>query len=123
MDKNAIKKYAVWARRELISRVSQRALIYGISSGEIQENADSINGKLLTRREKSQRAALISRVKQIGYEQVIEEVAYTWFNRFCALRFMEVNGYLPSHVRVFTDENNAFNPQILTEAVHIELEG
>lgn len=59
----------------------------------------------------------------MGYEQVIEEVAYTWFNRFCALRFMEVNGYLPSHVRVFTDENNAFNPQILTEALHIELEG
>ena len=123
MDKNAIKKYAVWARQELISRVSQRALIYGISAGEMQENADSIGGKLLTRREKSQRAALISRVKQIGYEQVIEEVAYTWFNRFCALRFMEVNGYLPSHVRVFTDENNAFNPQILTEALHIELEG
>lgn len=123
MDKNAIKKYAVWARQELISRVSQRALIYGISAGEMQENADSINGKLLTRREKSQRAALISRVKQIGYEQVIEEVAYTWFNRFCALRFMEVNGYLPSHVRVFTDENNAFNPQILTETLHIELEG
>lgn len=123
MDKNAIKKYAVWARQELISRVSQRALIYGISAREMQENADSINGKLLTRREKSQRAALISRVKQIGYEQVIEEVAYTWFNRFCALRFMEVNGYLPSHVRVFTDENNAFNPQILTEALHIELEG
>ena len=123
MDKNAIKKYAVWARQELISRVSQRALIYGISVREMQENADSINGKLLTRREKSQRAALISRVKQMGYEQVIEEVAYTWFNRFCALRFMEVNGYLPSHVRVFTDENNAFNPQILTEALHIELEG
>lgn len=123
MDKNAIKKYAVWARQELISRVSQRALIYGISAGEMQEYVDSINGKLLTRREKSQRAALISRVKQIGYEQVIEEVAYTWFNRFCALRFMEVNGYLPSHVRVFTDENNAFNPQILTEALHIELEG
>ncbi|HIS35181.1 TPA: SAM-dependent methyltransferase, partial [Candidatus Scatousia excrementigallinarum] len=102
MDKNAIKKYAVWARQELISRVSQRALIYGISAGEMQENVDSINGKLLTRREKSQRAALISRVKQMGYEQVIEEVAYTWFNRFCALRFMEVNGYLPSHVRVFT---------------------
>lgn len=123
MDKNAIKKYAVWARQELISRVSQRALIYGISEGEIQENVDSIDGRLLTRREKSQRAALISRVKQIGYGQVIEEVAYTWFNRFCALRFMEVNGYLPSHVRVFTDENNAFNPQILTEALHLDIEG
>ena len=46
----------------------------------------------------------------------MEEVAYTWFNRFSALRFMEVNGYLPSHVRVFTDEENNFKPQIITEA-------
>lgn len=52
----------------------------------------------------------------------MEEVAYTWFNRFSALRFMEVNGYLPSHVRVFTDENNAFKPQILAEALHLELD-
>ena len=123
MDKNAIKKYAIWARQELITRVKTRAAIYGISGDEMQENVDSVDGKLLTRREKSQRAALIARIKQIGYDQVIEETAYTWFNRFCALRFMEVNGYLPSHVRVFTDENNAFNPQILTEAIHIELEG
>ena len=49
-------------------------------------------------------------------------MAYTWFNRFSALRFMEVNGYLPSHVRVFTDENNAFKPQILAEALHLELD-
>ena len=123
MDKNAIKKYAIWARQELITRVKTRAAIYGISGDEMHEDADSIDGKLLTRREKSQRAALIARIKQIGYDQIIEETAYTWFNRFCALRFMEVNGYLPSHVRVFTDENNAFNPQILTEAIHIELEG
>ena len=53
----------------------------------------------------------------------MEEVAYTWFNRFSALRFMEVNGYLPTRVRVFTDENNAFKPQILTEAIHMELDG
>lgn len=53
----------------------------------------------------------------------MEEVAYTWFNRFSALRFMEVNGYLPTRVRVFTDENNAFKPQILTEAIHMELNG
>lgn len=58
-----------------------------------------------------------------GYEEVIEEVAYTWFNRFCALRFMEVNAYLPSYVRVFTDEENQFHPQILTEAIHLEIEG
>ena len=50
----------------------------------------------------------------------MEEVAYTWFNRFIAIRFMEVNGYLPSHVRVFSDDNGNFNPQILSEAIHIE---
>lgn len=56
-------------------------------------------------------------------DQVIEEVAYTWFNRFAALRFMEVNNYLPSRVRVFTDEEGAFKPEILTEAIHLELKG
>ena len=123
MDKNAIKKYAVWARRELISRVSQKALQYGITSEKIEDAADSINGKLLTKEEKAQRAALIKHIKENGYEQVMEEVAYTWFNRFCALRFMEVNGYLPTHVRVFSDEENNFKPQILTEAINLDLSG
>ena len=103
--------------RELISRVSQRALKYGISDKEVgNPNDDSVNGHLLSSTEKKQRAALIAQIKEKGYEQVMEEVAYTWFNRFSALRFMEVNGYLPTRVRVFTEENNAFKPQILTEA-------
>ena len=124
MDKTAIKKYAVWARRELISRVSQKAYQYGIRENNIVDaNADSIDGKLLTDSEKKERQALIAQVKQKGFEQVMEEVAYTWFNRFSALRFMEVNGYLPTHVRIFTDENNNFKPQIITEAIHLELDG
>ena len=124
MNKNAIKKFATEARRELISRVSQRALKYGISNQEVgNPNDDSVNGHLLSSTEKKQRAALIAQIKEKGYEQVMEEVAYTWFNRFSALRFMEVNGYLPTRVRVFTDENNAFKPQILTEAIHMELDG
>lgn len=124
MDKNAIKKYAVWARRELISRVSQKALQYGISENEYADkNAESVNGKLLTAEEKHQRAALIEQINKNGYQQVMEEVAYTWFNRFCALRFMEVNGYLPTHVRVFSDEENAFKPQILAEAMNLNLPG
>ena len=124
MDKNSIKKYAVWARRELISRVSQKALQYGVSEKEpIDAAADTVNGHLLSGNEKTQRQALISRIKQIGYQQTMEEAAYTWFNRFSALRFMEVNGYLPTHVRVFTDEQNAFKPQILAEAIHMELDG
>ena len=93
MDKNAIKKYAVWARRELLERVAQRALLYGITAKDIGDpSADTVNGHLLSQVEKRQRQALIQRIRQKGYEQVMEEVAYTWFNRFSALRFMEVNG-------------------------------
>ena len=127
MDKNAIKKFAVWARRELIDRVSQKAEQYGITQqdhGDI--HADHVNGHLLSRTEQAQRQSLITRIDRAGkdgYREVMEEVAYTWFNRFIALRFMEVNGYLPSRVRVFTDEQNAFKPQILTEAIHLELDG
>lgn len=124
MNKNAIKKFATEARRELISRVGQRALRYGISDKEVgNPNDDSVGGYLLSSTEKKQRAALIEQIKEKGYKQVMEEVAYTWFNRFSALRFMEVNNYLPSHVRVFTDEDNNFKPQILTEAIHLNLDG
>lgn len=124
MDKNAIRKYAVWARTELIERVTQKAQQYGISESEIIDaNADSINGKLLSATEKKQRQALIAKIKENSFEQVMEEVAYTWFNRFTALRFMEVNNYLPSRTRVFTNEENEFKPQILTDAISLEIDG
>lgn len=124
MDKNAIKKFAVWARNELIERVSKKAMVYGIAENEvIDPNADSVNGIVLTAAQKKERQALIELIFAKGYQQVMEEVAYTWFNRFCALRFMEVNNYLPSLVRVFTNNKNEFRPQILTEALEVDLEG
>ena len=124
MDKNAIKKYAVWARRELISRVSQRAALYEITAdGYGDQNASSVHGRLISAEEKKQRSALIAQIKEKGYEQVMEEIAYTWFNRFSALRFMEVNGYLPTRIRVFTNDDNAFKPQILDEAINMEMDG
>ena len=124
MNKHAIKKYAVWARRELIDRVSKKALRYGISPhGDAAPDVDSVDGRLLSRTEKKQRRALIEKVAAHGYAQTMEEVAYTWFNRFTALRFMEVSGYLPSHVRVFTNEAGEFRPQILAEAIHLDLPG
>ena len=124
MNKNAIKKYAVWSRCELIDRVSKKAMRYGIAP-EIPADpkADSVDGHLLSDTEKKQRAALIKKVAVHGYEQTMEEAAYTWFNRFAALRFMEVNGYLPSHVRVFTNDAGEFRPQILAEAIHLDLPG
>lgn len=124
MDKNAIKKYAVWARRELIARVSQKALQYGISETDFGDaEADSINGVVLSAREKSQRGSLIAKIRKDGYQQAMEEAAYTWFNRFTALRYMEVNAYLPSHVRVFTNDQNEFKPQIIDEAINLEIDG
>lgn len=122
MDKNAIKKFAVWARTELRDRVTKKIDEYAISA-DADPNADAVRGKLLTKDEKEQRAKLIAKVKEKGMDQVVEEGAYTWFNRFAALRFMEVNGYLPSHVRVFTDDDNNFKPQILAEAIHLDIDG
>ena len=124
MNKNAIQKFAIWARNELIAQVSQRAYQYGIDeSGFGDASADTLNGRLLTAEEKSQRQELIKQIKEKGYQQVIEEVAYTWFNRFIALRFMEVNNYLPSHIRVFSDASGAFKPEILNDVLHLDLPG
>ena len=124
MNKTAIKNYAIWARVQLIESAKQRAYEYEITeNGENNPNLETIDGRLLSKTEKEQRQQLINQIRQKGYTQVMEEAAYTWFNRFIALRFMEVNGYLPSKVRVFTDENNAFKPEILKEAMSIELEG
>ena len=124
MNKGAIQKFAIWARNELIAQVSQRAYQYGIDeSGFGDASADTLNGRLLTAEEKSQRQELIKQIKEKGYQQVMEEVAYTWFNRFIALRFIEVNNYLPSHIRVFSDASGAFKPEILNDVLHLDLPG
>ena len=124
MNKGAIQKFAIWARNELIAQVSQRAYQYGIDeSGFGDASADALNGRLLTAEEKSQRQELIKQIKEKSYQQVMEEVAYTWFNRFIALRFMEVNNYLPSHIRVFSDASGAFKPEILNDVLHLDLPG
>ncbi len=124
MNKGAIQKFAIWARNELIAQVSQRAYQYGIDeSGFGDASADTLNGRLLTAEEKFQRQELIKQIKEKGYQQVMEEVAYTWFNRFIALRFMEVNNYLPSHIRVFSDASGAFKPEILNDVLHLDLPG
>ena len=124
MNKTAIKNFAIWARVNLIEAAKQRAYKYEITEDGVNDvNAEVVGGRLLSKTEKNQRKQLFYQVKAKGFDQVMEEAAYTWFNRFIALRFMEVNGYLPSHVRVFSDENGAFKPQILAEALHLELPG
>lgn len=124
MNKNAIQKYAVWARNELIEQIKQRAYQYGISDkGYGDVNAAVIAGRVLTPEEKRQRREFVVQIKAHGFEQAVEEVAYTWFNRFVALRYMEVNDYLPTHIRVFSDANGSFNPEILKDVLHLDLPG
>lgn len=124
MNKNAIKNYAVWARTELMKQVAQKAYEYNVAESSLPDyNTDKVNGRLLSSVEKKQLNELITEVKKKGYEHVIEEVAYTWFNRFIALRYMEVNNVLPQRIRVFTNDNNEFKPDLLTDAIHVELDG
>ncbi len=132
MNKDAIFDYVQFAREELRKLVEQKAFEYGIVPDKAaHENLTVVNGKVLSKTEREQRDALIQKIKNNqeskdfahGFEVVMEEISYTWFNRFIALRFMEVNGYLPSHTRVFSDENGRFNPQILKEALTVDLYG
>ena len=124
MNKTAIKNFAIWARVQLIEAAKQRAFLCEITEkGENKPGAETAGGRVLSKEEKQQRDELINQIMQKGYEEVMEEAAYTWFNRFIALRFMEVNGYLPSKIRVFTNENGEFKPEILNEAMTVEFEG
>lgn len=123
MNKSAIKKFAVTARKKLIEGVGQKAFELGITKDtikapEIYQDGFMINQKYYKKYEIEQRERLVREVNRRGYDQIIEEVAYTWFNRFIALRFMEVNDYLPTGVRVFSSvEEDKKDPDILTEVL------
>lgn len=128
MDKSAIKNYAVWARRKLIEDITQKAFEIGITQEKIEEEVEvssdtvQVNGRLLQKHQAKQRASLIERIREKGFSEVIEEVAYTWFNRIIAIRFMEVNDYLPTGVRVLSSiEAGKAVPDIITNALHLDL--
>ncbi len=128
MDKSAIKNFAVNTRRRLREQVEQKAFEIGITADEIKpveiksSDAIVIGGRVFNADIKRQRETLVNRIKQKGFDQVIDEVAYTWFNRFIALRFMEVNDYLDSGVRVFSNrEDGKQEPEILSQAAMIDL--
>ena len=123
MNKSKIQKFAVDGHKLLYKQIAQRAYQYGIEEGNIgKADATEVRGRILSPLEKSQRAALIAEINANGYPQTIEHITYIWFNRIVALRFMEVNNYLPSHIRVFSDASGAFKPEILNDVLHLEME-
>jgi type II restriction/modification system DNA methylase subunit YeeA len=128
MDKSAIRNFAVSARQKLKEQIEQKAYALGITKNEIRnpvinEDTFEVNGYNYERRSLKHRDSLITKINEKGYEEVIEEVAYTWFNRLIAIRFMEVNEYLPTGVRILssTDPDKA-EPDIIREVLHIDLD-
>lgn len=141
MNKTAIKNFAIWARNKLIADVSYDARLIGITEDGIAKPLPqsfggtqffdigtaepySISGEAVRQRDK-----LIEVIQQkekdtdykTAYQYVIEEVAYTWFNRLIAIRFMEVNDYLPSHIRVLSSESGKMEPDLVTTPFDAEL--
>jgi type II restriction/modification system DNA methylase subunit YeeA len=132
VNKTAIRNFAVKARRKLIEDITHKAYEIGITKDKILdietfEGGFRVkgreNGKTFKKYELKQREKLIQKIKHSDFDQVIEEVAYTWFNRFIALRFMEVNNYLPTGVRVLSSiEEGKTEPDIIQEALNIDLD-
>lgn len=144
MNKTAIRKFAEWAREKLIDDIKYKAGTVGITENRIaeklpQSTSDTYFYDVGTKDyakisgiEIKQRDALVKAIQtkersyknyQEAFENVIEEVAYTWFNRLIAIRFMEVNDYLPSGVRVLSSENKAKKePDLVTTPFDTDLE-
>jgi len=134
MNKTAIKNFAIWSRNKLIADVKYRAGLMGIAEKGIAPALSQSTGTtefydigtaepyVISGDEITQRKRLVDALKQkeadsdysIAYKYIIEDVAYTWFNRLIAVRFMEVNDYLPSHTRVLSSDSGKLEPDMVT---------
>ena len=142
MNKSAIEKFAIWARKKLIREITYKAGLLGVTEKGIAEplpqsakdmqlfDVGTKHYTEVTGAAIGQRAALVAEIKsrerstdyKTAFGAVVEEVAYTWFNRLIAIRFMEVNGYLPSRIRVLSSENRAKNePDFVTTPFETDL--
>ena len=141
MNKTAIKNFAIWARNKLIADIQYRAGLMGITADGIKEPLPqstgtmefydigtaepyAITGEAIPQRKKL--AEVIRRKEKdsnyaTAYKYILEEVAYTWFNRLIAIRFMEVNDYLPSRIRVLSSESGKIEPDLVTTPFDAEL--
>lgn len=132
MDKSAIRNFAIEARKMLMKSAETEAGFYGVTKNgckspiqkgndfEVYETIAGTENRIYGADIKK-RANLVKAVETLGFEQVIEETAYTWFNRIIAIRFMEVNDYLPTRVRVLSSETGSNTPDIVTQSLDVDL--
>jgi type II restriction/modification system DNA methylase subunit YeeA len=128
METNQLKAYGPQARRDFLEGVKNRAAVYGLLPKEIlpmKEEGDVviIGDRPFPRSVAKQRKELESRIRTVGFQQFIEAIAYTWFNRFMAIRFMELHGYLDHSYRVLSHPEGNSTPEILEHATEVELPG
>lgn len=141
MNKTAIKNFAIWARNKLIADICYRAGLMGITEKGIADplpqstldaqfyDIGAAEPYLVAGEAIKQRRQLVSAIREkeadtdyaTAYQYIMEEVAYTWFNRLIAVRFMEVNDYLPSHLRVLSSESGKVEPDLVTTPFDAEL--
>ncbi len=128
INRAILKSYAPAARREFIQAVTDRAHVLGLSEKsiapvEVQGDVAMIEGRPFPKDVAKRRKDLETRIRRKGFAQVMEEVAYTWFNRFTALRYMELHGYLGHGSRVLSNPSGSDIPEILEKASSIDLPG
>ena len=141
MNKTAIKNFAIWARNKLIADIQYRAGLMGITANGIKAPLPQSTGTMefydigttepyaISGEAIPQRKKLVEVIRRkekdsnyaTAYKYILEEVAYTWFNRLIAIRFMEVNDYLPSHIRVLSSESGKIEPDLVTTPFDAEL--
>ena len=130
MDKNAIKSFAIESRRQMIESVKYKASLIGITADYVTEpifKADGVETydygagtHSIYDNDIRKRESLVREIQNKGFDNVVEEVAYTWFNRIIAIRFMEVNDYLPTRTRVLSSEiEGKIEPDIISESMEL----
>lgn len=133
MDKNKIKSFAIDAREQLMKSAEKQAGLCGITKEnwnaapiqkgdgfEIYKTAAGTEKKFFAS-DIRRRENLVLAIERQGFEQVIEETAYTWFNRLIAIRFMEVNHYLPTRTRVLSSETGGRTPDLVNHFMDVDL--
>lgn len=126
MDTKSIEKFSIEARELLLNNMEQRLYTYGLDDAGRSEfgiDADVVRGTVLSPIEKGQRAELFRRVEDEGTLTFVTEMAYTWFNRLAAIRYMELHGFLPSHVRMLSAADGGFDPECIHAAAALDLPG
>jgi hypothetical protein len=128
MNRNKLKTYAPHARRDFIQAVTDRATQYGLMANKIEPVIEQgevvlIGGRPFPKSVGAKRKKLEARIQKLGFEQTMEAMAYTWFNRLVAIRFMELHEYLEHGFRVLSHPEGHPQPEILEHAQHADLPG